>query len=122
MIGNSVLPRPALPLRTAIGSSRLHWPFRHPACVLLFEDRVFGFGPPAALRADAIAQHTLAHHADALEQPDAGQVLDRDVSLDPVQLQVREAEGDEACRHLGSEAAPRMGFVDADAEAAGPGR
>src|SRR5262245_34854050 len=87
------------------------------ARVVAREHRVFGFGPPASLREDAVMRHALAEHADLFQHPDAGGILKRDVGFDAMQLELSEAEGKLAQRDLGRKPAPRTALVDAEPEA-----
>ena len=88
--------------------------------MLFFEHPVLGFRPPSPLREDAVAHHALAEHADLLQDPDAGRVLERHVGLDAMQLQVSKAESEQAPRDLGGKPTSGVDLVDAEA-AAGEG-
>src|SRR5262245_2398665 len=67
-------------------------------------------------------RHALAEHADLFQHPDAGVVLKRDVGFDAMQLELIEAEGQQAQRDLRRQPASGVAIVDAEADACNAGR
>src|SRR5262245_48468243 len=81
------------------------------------EHREARFGPPAALREDALARDALAPHADLVHHAKAGRVLERDVGLDAVETKVVKAEREHPLRELGGIAAPAVEVRNPEAKA-----